>query len=219
MLGPAEADDGSITAGRFEDEMVRIFTDKPELLFESEVAVVDTHGAAHTTMFHRADAAGVDVTRSFSEMPFIYAPCDELLRKVAIGEEPTRELLIQCFADAAIRKVLFGTVIVSRIYNDPDIVQYFRTRSATFNEADAQKVFKTMQQRGVKGLVNTLRSPRHTIATINSILKEKGIGPLPSSEAEIYADIAKRADDLERKKAKVQAQSDARRDEAANGQK
>jgi hypothetical protein len=215
MLGPSVSDDGSVTAGRFEDEMVRIFTENPGLLCEPEVVVLDTHGAAHTSMSHRADAAGVDVTRSFFEVPFVYSPAVELVRKVAIGKEPTREFLVQCFADSAMRNALERKIPLSTIGADSDVVRYFRMRSVAFDEADAEKVFKTMQQGGARGVLNKIKGAEHTISTINKILLKKGLGPLPQSSKEMYADIAKHADDLAEKKAKVQAESDARRAKAA----
>jgi hypothetical protein len=211
MLGPTVADDGTVTAGRFEKEMVRIFTENPELLLEPEVVVVDTHGSGHTSMFHRADAAGVPVTWSFAEVPCVYRPTAELARKIAVGKELSRAFLIECFVDEAIRNVLCDGVTAGEFSDDQNVVRYVRGRAKVFDEGDARKVFNAMKQTGIRGAINSfLRSPGHVANTINQVLAKKGFAPLARNIDELRADVAHRDEEFRQKKAQVQAESDAR---------
>jgi hypothetical protein len=205
MLGPtAPEGEGPVTAGRFEQEMGRILTEHPELKEKPDgepVRVVDTHGHAHTALFHRARAAGVDVERSFAYMPQVFSPVEQVVRKIAIGKEPTKDLLTQCFVDEVLRSALAATAQCSESMADSDIVQYTRARSAAFTEADARVLFDAMRDPTMSTVLSVLEE----------LLQEKDFDLLPMSREELYEDIAEEREAQIRKKEEVKRRDKERR--------
>jgi hypothetical protein len=210
MLGPTTGEDGQpVTAGLFEEEMDRIFAENPELKNKPKgepVVVVDTHGSAHTSMYHRARAAGVDVEWSFAEMPTVFRPTIELSRKIALGKEPDRKLTVQCFVDEAIRGVLDYTIFLYKEVDDSDVVQYIRRRSAAFTEPEAQELFSVMKRDENKG-----DEMSETIALLDEMLQRKGFGPLPWEKEEMYDDIASHKAELAQKRARIEREDELRK--------
>jgi hypothetical protein len=204
MVGPAVSDDGSITAARFEQEVRQVLTeDHPELRGKSRVRVVDTHGAAHSWLYHRVRAAGVNVKRTFSEMPYVYPHSTENIRKLTMGKELTRLDLVKYFAENLIVRAIDRSTREQVSTMSPTVVRYIRSLVETFNEADARAMFDRLKNKG--------NGARSVLVTVNKMLKQKGLAPLATSLDQIHKYHEKQKEEFERKKIRVQAESDARR--------
>jgi hypothetical protein len=181
-LGPVMGDDGTVTAGRFEQEVERLLADNPQLRKqpgeEKEITILETRGHAHLDMLHRGRAAGVTVERSFPETPYVFPYWQQLSRELSVGKQPSREVLIRAYTS----QVLHCLNLPLGIPNyDQSTIQYSRQICDKLDEADARAIHTFM-------ITNSGNIKADKLAgCINERLTNKGHAPLLTSAEDIKA--------------------------------
>jgi hypothetical protein len=180
------------TAGRFETEMERIFSEHPELLDDPdrEILVVSSYGSEHTPLFHRARAAGVPVERSFPNKQKIYSCEAQTKRMIALGKEPSQEFLSFAYTEYIVSNVLAQNCEDRDARSEDAVI-------VTLSREIASKI--TFQEAARIYHMSRFKNPEQDI---NTILAKKGMEPLPVGIEAINAWHKRRADEYA---AKVEA--------------
>lgn len=162
ISGPAPQPDGDATAGRFEEEMSRIFSENPELLDKDTVRILVTLGGGHPAVYHRLNAAGVTTERSFHPKPYAFGPEIQLERMLAIGKEPSEAFLSLVFVDGIVRRLLASSCKDPRITGDDHAVMALsREISGKFTLRDGARLYRAVQlDLNIRVVLNTMMSRR-----------------------------------------------------------
>jgi hypothetical protein len=212
MLGPAVHEDGSVTAGRFEQEADRIIAESPDLQQKPIVSVLDRHGSLHSWLFHRARAAGVPVERSFAgrqtrqtengqtvQEPFVYGYQGQAIRMHTIGRVPDATLIRNCFLEHVLSQALPETNVQ---VSGQEYTRYARSVVESLGPDSAEEVYR--EHRRVRF------DPESPQIAIETTLRRRGLPPLATTTEGIRAYNAAKAAAWEAKKAAVIADFKAR---------
>jgi hypothetical protein len=182
IMGPTlDEQTGEITAGNFEHTMARIFEKHPELASKEEIRVVATIHAGHSTISHRAKAAGITVSKSLQAPAIQFGPINVLERLHTIGKGPSRELLVKAFAGLAINRFTQALPYNARITGSM-LTYYGNTLLKAMDESDVRRLHGSMAE-----------DPQRTGRTINTILAEKGMDPLATTSSQVRRFLEHRA--------------------------
>lgn len=160
-----------IMVNRFRDEMERIMDAYPDLKKKEQLKIFTTIGALHTTLFHKFTSEGLDTQRHFSHSPYTYDYTIQLMRSIAYGNKPDKELISRAYFTNLLTTAMDETM--QEEPDDPmDFVQYSRAVAEKFSPDEVAQLHTIM-----------LSDP--PAETMNTILQKKGIGSLPTTNAEM----------------------------------
>jgi len=192
-IASAQRSREAVMVSRLEGEIARIFQVRPSLKEESELRILITMGAAHTTLFgDLREETGANVSRSFGngEEPYVYSYNDQILRHYMHGVK--REVSDETVARAYVERVTDSLLKDSVDFGDGDIKDnydaalYCRYVADHFDPVEAGDLFREYREGELE-------------YRVDEIFQDKGIGSLPTSNAELHAAAEKIRADLRRK--------------------
>ncbi|HJQ08277.1 MAG TPA: hypothetical protein VJ836_02210 [Candidatus Saccharimonadales bacterium] len=147
QLGPGVFPPGvPVQAGRFEEELARIFKEHPELRDRKResgetVRVVATEGDMHSDLYHRARAAGVNVKRLFPEKHHTYSYSNELRRRLRYNQEVSQDFLAKCYAESVTEELIIKAGDPQLKPVSPEFTTYVRSVAQHFSVTDAEALY------------------------------------------------------------------------------
>ncbi len=188
MIGPRHNEDGTVTAGNFEDEMGRIFAAYPHLKARDHIQVVASMGATHEfAQMACAAASGVEVRAIHANGDQHAMIEDDIREALSLGQQPTREQLARFYMESVTLAALANgmehdTVFANSASSEP--LQYARTIAETVDIKDIAVLHDVVAQG-----CNVAQAAQ----LINITLTTKGLPPLARSYADMRPFIAAHA--------------------------
>lgn len=175
---------------RFEDELERIFKERPELKNQESITVLESFGAAHTDLAHALDRDGVRVDMRFQGTALgvgseagvnpvhIYTYRDQLLRTLAADRQPSHALLEKvCITDYL--GIALNSVHMDSSYDQSDYVR---------------RITDTLSADDLRAMHNSLLSsptPEEFRTLIDGLLANHDAPPLARTADEMNGELVR----------------------------